>query len=773
MVRDLRPVRLRIRADARDAVRDTRQARRALTDFERGLKTSANSARILRNREDRLIRSTRGLGRAAATAGRALRSNLAGIGVLIGGLSLAAVLRESIQATGEQEQALAQVEARLKSTGREAEVSLAQVAAVAARLQSVTTFGDEGILRSQGILLSFANIATEHLERTTEAVLDLATGTQTDLRSAVVQLGKALDDPITGLDGLSRSGTKFSESQKVVIRELAETNRLAEAQGLVLDEITKQYGGAARAARQTLAGAFTALGNAFGDLFEADNAAGARQLRREVESLIDVITDPQTVAQVRSLIELMLELTGAAIRGLRLVSAFITTVRESGNIGDDEQLGRNAARLERLLESEQAIRGRLAGLPAQATALRGVFEKSLAENLASQRRLEALILAGRQSGFTDALPPAPRPARDRAVTLPGVTVEAARLNSAQLVDIAEQGRLRIERFTLSSIERVRAAEARQIDEIFRLSDPAGGTAAETRRALIATLEAAEAEVAQIRERASQAAERQAQRTAQAQADAAAQAADAVRQSLIEQKEAAEAEYAAMLRASETWLDGVRRGLNEYSQTVMSASEIAREAIVGSFRRAEDAVARFVETGKFSFGGFVRSVLADLSRLTTSRFFGIIAGRLGSFLTPGVSPLGPTDFEFSAPVAHSGARIGAPGGVSRSLNSLSQAAETFAGARRYHEGGRVGGLRAGERAIIAQDGETVIPRGQGINPPAVRIEFVNRGTPQREVNRDVRFDGREWVIGIVTEDLVLGGRIARGIENQFGAQPAVT
>ena len=62
---------------------------------------------------------------------------------------------------------------------------------------------------------------------------------------------------ISDLDALRRSGTVFSRSQTDVIRQLAETGRLAEAQVLILDELDRQYGGAARAARDTLGGALT------------------------------------------------------------------------------------------------------------------------------------------------------------------------------------------------------------------------------------------------------------------------------------------------------------------------------------------------------------------------------------------------------------------------------------------------------------------------------------------------------------------------------------
>ena len=71
---------------------------------------------------------------------------------------------------------------------------------------------------------------------------------------------------------------------------MAETNRLAEAQTLILDELEKQYGGSAAAAQAD--GGITQLGNAIGDLGEEmgkvvlDNIRPlVRNIRNVVESL--------------------------------------------------------------------------------------------------------------------------------------------------------------------------------------------------------------------------------------------------------------------------------------------------------------------------------------------------------------------------------------------------------------------------------------------------------------------------------------------------------
>ena len=174
----------------------------------------------------------------------------------------------SVRAFQVQAKAIAQVEAGLKSTGNAVGFTSKQLQKMASDLQSNTLFGDEQILKdATAQLLTFTNISGDQFARTQQAALDLATRLDGDLKGASIQLGKALNDPVANLSALSRSGIQFSDDQKAVIKSLAETGRLAEAQTLILDELNKQYGGSAEAAAKA-DGGFTQLANAFGDLQE-------------------------------------------------------------------------------------------------------------------------------------------------------------------------------------------------------------------------------------------------------------------------------------------------------------------------------------------------------------------------------------------------------------------------------------------------------------------------------------------------------------------------
>ena len=193
-----------------------------------------------------------------------------GAGLTVGlTLPIVALGMKSVKAFDEQAKAIAQVEAGVKSTGKAAGYTTDQLLKMASDLQDKTLFGDESILKdATAQLLTFTNIAGDQFSRTQQAALDLATRLDGDLKSASIQLGKALNDPVANLSALSRSGIQFSKEQKEVINSLVSTNHLADAQNIILDELQKQYGGAAEAAAKAGLGPFQQLSNIVGDLTE-------------------------------------------------------------------------------------------------------------------------------------------------------------------------------------------------------------------------------------------------------------------------------------------------------------------------------------------------------------------------------------------------------------------------------------------------------------------------------------------------------------------------
>jgi len=202
----------------------------------------------------------------------------------------AAVLGASvvmIKAVAAQETAEAKLGAVISSTGGAANISKKNMIAYAASLQKVTTFADDAIIAGEALLATFVDIKGQVFKETIAVALDMATVVGQDLRQSLIQLGKAFNDPITGMTALRRTGVSFTNSERDMIATLQKTNRLVEAQGELMKVLEMQFGGAAAEAADTLGGKIAQLKNEFGDLLE--KLAGSVGFRDFVEQLRTVI----------------------------------------------------------------------------------------------------------------------------------------------------------------------------------------------------------------------------------------------------------------------------------------------------------------------------------------------------------------------------------------------------------------------------------------------------------------------------------------------------
>lgn len=210
---------------------------------------------------------------------------------LIAGLAIGAGIRAVFGAVQESENALAQLDARLKSTGSAAGLSRDQLIDLSAQMQSLTTFGDEAVLSMESLLLTFTSIKGPVFRDATKVVLDMSVALGQDLKSSATQVGKALNDPILGISALSKVGVNFTDAQKDVIKSLADTGQVAAAQQVILRELQKEYGGAAEAAANTFGGALQQLKEAAGDLMEGDGG-NLTDTTASIKDLTHTLQDP-------------------------------------------------------------------------------------------------------------------------------------------------------------------------------------------------------------------------------------------------------------------------------------------------------------------------------------------------------------------------------------------------------------------------------------------------------------------------------------------------
>ena len=193
--------------------------------------------------------------------------------VLKAGLSeVLSLTKEFIGIAQEAAQIDAQLATAVESTGRSAGFTADELSNLADNLQKFTTFGDEAIKTAETMLLQFRNLKGDEFKRATELALDMATRMGGDASSAASQLGKALNDPIRGMMLLERQGITLSDAQQNVIKSLTASGQTAQAQGILLDELAKLYGGAAEAAANASGGGFKQLAEIIDNIKEAIGA---------------------------------------------------------------------------------------------------------------------------------------------------------------------------------------------------------------------------------------------------------------------------------------------------------------------------------------------------------------------------------------------------------------------------------------------------------------------------------------------------------------------
>jgi len=208
-----------------------------------------------------------GVGKTLASVGRVAARGLA-VGVAASTVAFGFGIKEAAAYQKIQKQ----TGAVIKSTGAKAKVSAGHVHELADSIEGYTAFSDEAVQSAENLLLTFRDIRNETgkgndiFDRATRAVTDLSTAMHIDATKAALQLGKALNDPERGYARLQRIGVAFTADQVRQIKALSASGDRLGAQKVILAELNKEFGGSARAAGTTFAGALERLKNKASDV---------------------------------------------------------------------------------------------------------------------------------------------------------------------------------------------------------------------------------------------------------------------------------------------------------------------------------------------------------------------------------------------------------------------------------------------------------------------------------------------------------------------------
>ena len=189
------------------------------------------------------------------------------------GIGLA--VTKTIKAISNLEVQQGKLNALLKATGNAAGLVGRDIEIMAEAIGKGTLASVQGARDAAGVLLTFKSITGETFEETLKLTQDLAAVGFGSMKTAALQLGKALEEPEIGLSALRRVGVSFTEQQKEQIKVLAMTGRQMEAQAIIIKTLKQQVGGAGEGAAGGLAGAYDTLKENLNLFFER-SASGKR-----------------------------------------------------------------------------------------------------------------------------------------------------------------------------------------------------------------------------------------------------------------------------------------------------------------------------------------------------------------------------------------------------------------------------------------------------------------------------------------------------------------
>jgi phage-related protein len=233
-------------------------------------------------------------------------AKVAGVASVAVGVGFAAAVRHGMKGLSEQAKVTAQTEAALKSTGNAAKTSAAQIRELTESLERKTGIDADQIQVGSNLLLTFTKIRNEVgkgndiFDQANQTALDMSVTFGTSMKSASIQLGKALNDPVKGVTALQRSGISFTQSQKDQIKALTESGKVLEAQKLILAEVNTQVGGSAEAMGKTFPGQVQRAKRAFEQLTETLATPFMDVFSSGLEGALNIFSDPAVQAGIAS-----------------------------------------------------------------------------------------------------------------------------------------------------------------------------------------------------------------------------------------------------------------------------------------------------------------------------------------------------------------------------------------------------------------------------------------------------------------------------------------
>lgn len=172
------------------------------------------------------------------------------IGAVAGAFGGMAVLKGSYDEFQKNEQALMRLTKAFENSNGAIGLTKKELIDLRDSIDAKSLFGADEIGEAQAKLVSFGNISGDVFKRTSQAMVDFATASKTDVTSAAETLGKALANPAESFGKLSKQGINFKDNEERMIKTMVEHGNVAGAQAMILDKVESKFKNMAQGATE-------------------------------------------------------------------------------------------------------------------------------------------------------------------------------------------------------------------------------------------------------------------------------------------------------------------------------------------------------------------------------------------------------------------------------------------------------------------------------------------------------------------------------------------
>jgi len=266
--------------------------------------------------------------------GNAIGKAVVPVGLMTGALVGFGV--QAVKAFTESDAVARQLDAVLQSTAGAAGVTKDEALKLSKELEHLNGISDETALNAENVLLTFTKVGQDIFPEAAQAAIDMATAlnhgmvpSMEDVQTKTVLLGKALQDPDTGLGALKRVGVNVDELKK----KFTEGMTVQDKQKLILQELATEFGGAGKAAGESFGGQIAKLTENFDDLMEVIGKAivdAFKPLLDKIGPIVEAIRiwTEKNPALVKTITEvtIAIALLGGAFVVLAAIGAIVDAV---------------------------------------------------------------------------------------------------------------------------------------------------------------------------------------------------------------------------------------------------------------------------------------------------------------------------------------------------------------------------------------------------------------------------------------------------------------